>query len=149
MASEAPVSCSIVVESEPSAIVGVYRQILPKLQRNNFSEDDIFALHLALEEAFINAVRHGNKMDPAKKVQIDYSVGSDKVEISVTDQGEGFNPTIVPDPRIDDNLYKPEGRGMLLINSFMDVVQYNERGNRVYMVRYKEKPDLTKKRDRT
>jgi len=142
MVLEKPSSYSVVVESRPSAIGEVYRQILSKLQGNNFSEDDIFAVHLALEEAFINAVTHGNKMDPAKEVQIDYSVGSDKIEISIADQGEGFDPQQVPDPRVGENLYKPDGRGLLLINSYMDVVKYNERGNRVYMVRYKEKPEL-------
>ena len=143
MALETPNSYSIVVESRPSAIGKFCRQILSKLQGNSFSEDDIFAIHLALEEAFINAITHGNKMDPSKEVQIDYSVGSDRFEISITDQGEGFNPQQVPDPRLGENLYKPNGRGLLLINSYMDVVKYNERGNRIYMVRYKEKPQLT------
>jgi serine/threonine-protein kinase RsbW len=139
-----PVSCSMVVDGRPSALDDVYKQILLKLRKNSFGEDDIFAVHLSLEEAFINAVKHGNKMNPDKKVQIDYSVNADKIEISVTDQGEGFNPGVVPDPRLGENLYKPEGRGMLLISSYMDVVQYNQRGNRVYMVRYKEKPGITK-----
>jgi serine/threonine-protein kinase RsbW len=143
MAEVSPVRCSVVVESRPSAIVNVYKQILSKLQKNSFSEDDIFAVHLALGEAFINAVKHGNKMNPDKKVRIDYSVGADKIEIYVTDQGEGFNPKAVPDPRLGENLYKLEGRGMLLINSYMDVVQYNQQGNRVYMVRYREKPGIT------
>jgi serine/threonine-protein kinase RsbW len=119
-------------------------QILPKLKTNSFSEDDIFAVHLALEEAFINAVKHGNKLNPDKDVQIDYSIDPEKIEIFVSDQGEGFNPKVVPDPRVGENLYKPEGRGLLLINSYMDVVQYNKRGNRVHMIRYKEKPGLTK-----
>ena len=73
-------------------------KILSQLQRNCFSQDDIFAVHLAVEEAFINAIRHGNKMDPTKKVKIEYLVSSDKVEIFMTDQGEGFNPEAVPDP---------------------------------------------------
>jgi len=134
----------VVVESRPSAIGDVYRRIVSRLEGNGFSEDDIFAVHLALEEAFINAVRHGNKMDPDKKVRIDYSVGPDRVEISITDQGEGFDPERVPDPRVGKNLYRPEGRGLLLINSYMDVVEFSECGNRVYMARYKEKPLLTK-----
>ena len=142
MVSETPINSSVVVESKPSAIGDVYRRIVSNLEGSGFSDDDIFAVHLALEEAFINAVRHGNKMDPRKKVRIDYSVGLDKVEISITDQGEGFDPEMVPDPRVGENLYKPEGRGLLLINSYMDVVEFNEHGNRVHMVRYKEKPEL-------
>lgn len=144
MALETPNSDSVIVESRLSAIGEVSKQILSKLQGNSFSEDDIFAVHLALEEAFINAVKHGNKMDPNKKVHIDYLVGSDRIEISITDQGKGFEPEEVPDPRVGKNLYKPEGRGLLLMSSYMDVVKYNKRGNCVYMVRYKEKPELTK-----
>jgi serine/threonine-protein kinase RsbW len=122
----------------------VCEQILPKLETNGFSKDDIFAVHLALEEAFLNAVKHGNKMDSTKDVKIDYSVDLDKVEISVTDQGEGFEPASVADPRYGEDLYKPGGRGLLLMNSYMDMVKFNERGNSLYMVRYKEKPRLTK-----
>ncbi len=143
MVSKAPINCSIVVESKPSAVVGVYEQILSKLENNGFSKEDIFAVHLALEEAFLNAVKHGNKMDSAKSVKIDYSVGLDKVEISMTDQGDGFEPEAVADPRWGESLYKPEGRGLLLMNAYMDVVEFNERGNSVYMARYKEKPLLT------
>jgi serine/threonine-protein kinase RsbW len=149
MASEAPISCSLVVESKPSAVVGVCKQILPKLEANDFGKDDIFAVHLTLEEAFLNAVKHGNKMDPTKKVKIDYSVDSAKVEICITDEGDGFEPEAVADPRFGEGLYEPGGRGLLLMNSYMDTVKYNERGNSVYMVRYKEKPHLTRTRSET
>jgi len=144
MSSKAPFSCSMVVESKPSAIVEVCKKILPKLEDNSFSKDDIFAVHLTLEEAFLNAVKHGNKMDPTKKVKVDYSVDSDKIEVSITDEGNGFEPESVADPRFGVGLYEPGGRGLLLINSYMDVVKFNERGNSVYMVRYKEKPYFTK-----
>lgn len=144
MASEASISCSIVVESKPSAVVEVCKQILPRLEANNFGKDDIFAVHLTLEEAFLNAVKHGNKMDPTKKVKVDYSVDSDKVEIRITDEGNGFQPDAVADPRFGEGLYEPGGRGLLLMNSYMDTVKYNERGNSVYMLRYKEKPHLTR-----
>ncbi len=149
MASEAPISCSIVVESKPTAVVDVCKQILTGLEANNFGKDDIFAVHLTLEEAFLNAVKHGNKMDPTKKVRIDYSVDSDKVEISITDEGNGFAPDSVADPRLGEGLYEPGGRGLLLMNSYMDTVKYNKKGNSVYMVRYKEKPDMRKRSSET
>lgn len=147
MVSKATINYSMVVESRPSAIVGVCEQILSKLEANGFDKDDIFAVHLALEEAFLNAVKHGNKMDPTKEIKIDYSVGLDKIEISMTDEGEGFEPEAVADPRFGESLYKPGGRGLLLINSYMDVVKFTERGNGLYMVRYKEKPPLAKRGD--
>ncbi len=142
-----PSSYSIVAESKPSAIVSVFEQIQSKLVDNNFGRDDIFAIHLTLEEAFLNAVKHGNKMDPSKKIKVDYSVDADKVEISITDQGSGFKPENIEDPRFGENLFKPGGRGLLLINSYMDMVKFNQQGNCVHMVRYKEKPYLTKSQD--
>jgi serine/threonine-protein kinase RsbW len=134
----------MVVESKPAAISSVREQIVSKLEANSFSEEDIFAVHLALEEAFINAVKHGNKMDAAKEVKIDYSVGPEKVEVSLTDEGDGFDPDSVPDPRFGENLYKPEGRGLFLMRSYMDVVKFNERGNSVCMTKYKEKSNPAK-----
>jgi len=144
MASEMPISRSIALESTPTAIIEVCRWILSNLKANGFSQEDIFAVHLALQEAFTNAIRHGNKMSPDKEVKIDYSVGLDRFEVSMTDEGEGFDLDAVPDPRYGDNLYKPEGRGLLLMRSYMDVVKFSERGNSVYMARYRGKPQLTK-----
>jgi serine/threonine-protein kinase RsbW len=147
MVSKTPSNFSIVVKSNPSAVVEVCEQVLSKLEANGFGKDDIFAVHLALEEAFLNAVKHGNKMDSSKEVKIDYSVDFDKVEISLTDQGKGFEPGSVADPRFGEDLYKPGGRGLLLMNSYMDVVKFNESGNSLYMVRYKEKPRLSEEPD--
>jgi serine/threonine-protein kinase RsbW len=134
-----PISRSVVVSSTPSAVVDVFNQIQPGLQAAGFSEEDIFAIHLSLEEAFINAVKHGNKMEPSKAVKVDYSIEADKVEICMTDEGEGFDPEVIPDPRYGDNLYKPAGRGMLLMRSFMDVLEYSKKGNSLRMIRYREK----------
>jgi serine/threonine-protein kinase RsbW len=134
-----PISRSVIVSSTPSAVVDVFNQIQPGLQANNYSEEDIFAVHLSLEEAFINAVKHGNKMEPSKAIKVDYSIEPDKIEICMTDEGEGFDPEVIPDPRYGDNLYKPAGRGMLLMRSFMDVLEYNKKGNSLRMIRYREK----------
>jgi serine/threonine-protein kinase RsbW len=130
------------VESSTSVISQVCERILAEIRANSYASEDVFAINLAFEEAFTNAVKHGNNMDPKKHVQIDYSVDPEKVEISITDEGDGFDPGKVPDPRSGKNLYKPEGRGLLLIRSYMDVVEYNQRGNSLRMVRYKEKPSL-------
>ena len=144
MISDLPISRSVVVSSTPAAIAEVYKNIVPDMQAQHFSEEDMFAVHLALEEAFINAVRHGNKMEPSKAVKVDYAIEHDKIEIAVTDEGSGFDPEVIPDPRYGDNLYKPAGRGMLLMRSFMDVVEYADRGNSVKMIRYKEKRQSSK-----
>ena len=149
MVSRAPINFSIVVKSRPSAVVEVCEQVLSKLEPYGFDQEDTFAVHLALEEAFLNAVKHGNKMDSSKEVKIECAVDFDKIEISLTDQGDGFEPSLVADPRYGEDLYKPGGRGLLLMNSYMDVVKFNETGNHLYMVRYKEKPRLTKDQGQT
>jgi serine/threonine-protein kinase RsbW len=105
-----------------------------------FGQDDVFAVHLAIEEAFLNAVKHGNKMDPLKTVTVHFLVDEEKVDIRLTDEGEGFKPENVPDPRVGENLYRPEGRGLLLINAYMHVVEYNAQGNGLHLVRYKDTP---------
>jgi len=143
--SETSFSNSVVVKSTPSAIFEVWKLIQSRLEKNNFSQNDIFAVHLALEEAFTNAVKHGNGNDPDRKVKTEYLVSLDKVEVAVIDEGHGFNPQDVPDPRYGENLYKTEGRGLLLMRSYMDVVEFNKQGNRVFMVRYKEKRHTNKK----
>lgn len=140
MASGAPVQCSVVVESKPSAMAQPCQRILAVMAEKGFGEDDVFAVHLAVEEAFFNAVKHGNKMDPDKKVTIDYVLDQEKAEIWIEDEGTGFDPESVPDPRVGENLYRPEGRGLLLISAYMHRVEYNERGNRMHMVRYKNAP---------
>ena len=137
--TKTPNSHSIVVGNTPYNVANVWSRILSEIEANDFSEDDVFAVHLALEEAFANAVEHGNKAAKKEEIKIDYSVGPEKVEISVTDQGGGFDPNSVPDPRYGENLYKTDGRGLLLMRSYMDAVEFNKRGNSVNMVRHKKK----------
>jgi len=145
MVSKTPASNTVVIESTSEAANRVCEKILSELEAQDFGQDNVFAVHLALEEVLTNALKHGNKMDPSREIKIDYSVSPEKVEVCVTDEGVGFNPGTVPDPRLGENLYKVNGRGLFLIRAYMDVVEYNERGNSVHMIRYKEKPTLGKK----
>jgi serine/threonine-protein kinase RsbW len=140
MASKTPIHSAIVIESKPSGLREPCERLLSILEERGYTQDDMFAVHLALEEAFLNAVKHGNKMDPTKKVMLEYLVDDEKVEIRVMDEGKGFDPGSIPDPRTGENLYRPEGRGLLLIDAYMDVVEHNELGNGLRMVRYKNRP---------
>lgn len=144
MVPKIPVNHSVVVKTKLSGIVEISSSLVSKLEVYDFSEEDIFAVRLALQEAFLNAIMHGNRMDSKKKVKIDCLVEPERVEISMIDEGEGFDPNAVPDPRYGENLYKPNGRGLFLMRSYMDLVEFNEQGNRVRMVRYREKPPLRK-----
>ena len=113
----------------------VQERIAGLLEKHGWSMRDVFGVRLALEEALVNAIKHGNRMDPAKQVYIACKFASDEVSITIEDQGEGFQITDVPDPTDDDNLDKPGGRGIMLIRSFMSSVEYNDRGNRLCMAK--------------
>jgi len=120
----------------PSSTVegqAVQERIVGLLEQNAFSPRDVFSVRLALEEALVNAIKHGNQMDPDKTVRIGCKIEQEKVWIEIEDQGEGFNPTDVPDPTTDDNLERPCGRGVMLIKAFMSSVQYNDSGNCIIM----------------
>jgi len=137
MTSETPTTGSMVLESKPSALRGVCKRVLENLALRRFGEEDQFAVHLALEEAFNNAVEHGNRGDPTKTVRIDYTIDNQRIEMRLTDEGGGFDPRRVPDPRLDENLERGHGRGVLLINAYMDIVQYSPKGNSIHMVRFR------------
>jgi serine/threonine-protein kinase RsbW len=92
---------------------------------------DVFGVRLALEEAIVNAVKHGNRGDPAKEVLVRYHVGEGRVLAEVKDQGSGFDPSQVHDPLAPANLERPSGRGLLLMRSYLSWVRYNRRGNGV------------------
>ena len=100
-----------------------------------YPDRDRFAVRLALEEAVANAVKHGHQGDPAKRVRVGYRVRADRVLVAVEDQGAGFDPRRVPDPRDPENLDKPSGRGLLLMRSYTTWLRFNERGNRVTLCR--------------
>jgi serine/threonine-protein kinase RsbW len=95
-------------------------------------------LFVALDEAFVNAVKHGNKYDPTKLVRITAEVSTKEARFTIEDEGEGFNIAEIPDPTNTENLFKTSGRGVLIIHNVMDEVRYNERGNRLEMIKKSE-----------
>ena len=128
---------SRVVASCVSAIEPLCRELLDDIAGCGFDEDEVFGIHLAVEEAFANAVKHGNEADEHRSVSIEYFITPAKVDISISDEGAGFTPEAVPDPRSEENLYKSGGRGLLLMRSHMDVVEHNYKGNCVHMIKYR------------
>lgn len=92
-------------------------------------------LFIALDEAFVNAVKHGNKFDSQKLIRITAEVSRHEARFTIEDEGEGFDVNAIPDPRNPENLFKTSGRGVLFIYNIMDEVKYNERGNRLTMVK--------------
>jgi serine/threonine-protein kinase RsbW len=94
------------------------------VSRTGVSEDAAFGIDMAVREAVTNAVVHGNSQDEDKVVDIVLRSSPDAVEISVHDQGPGFNPNEVPDPTVDENILKTSGRGIFFMRSFMDEVDW-------------------------
>ena len=135
--SQTVVRKTIVIKGSQSDIYDACDKILCDLKTQNFEQDDIFGIHLAVGEALINAARHGNKADERKEIKIDYFLTAQKFDISIRDEGCGFDPEMVPDPRRNENLLKSTGRGILLMRSYMDSVEYIEKGNCVRMVKHK------------
>jgi len=111
----------------------ILEDLLEQLGAHDWSPSDIFAIHLAAEEAIVNAIVHGNKLDPRKKVRVVCFVSSDLARIEVTDEGAGFDPAAVPDCRLEERLDAPNGRGVMLMRTFMTRIEYSGRGNCVLM----------------
>jgi serine/threonine-protein kinase RsbW len=96
-----------------------------------FPSCDAFAVRLALEEAVVNAIKHGHQHDPSKVVRVAYRVSPERVVLEIEDEGPGFRPDDVPDPLEPENLERACGRGVFLMRHYMNEVTFNERGNRV------------------
>jgi serine/threonine-protein kinase RsbW len=118
------------------------QRLIAALEEHHYPEAAKFALRLALEEALVNAFRHGHRDLPDETVRLEFRVGPDQTELCVEDKGPGFKPEAVPDPTLDENLTIPTGRGLLLMRAYMSKVEYVGRGNRVEMVYQRPKtPD--------
>jgi CheY-like chemotaxis protein len=121
--------------SDVSLMNGVLQYLIERVSRLGVIKPERSNLYVALDEAFVNAVKHGNKNDPSKLVRITAELSAKECRFTVEDEGEGFNVQEIPDPCDPENLFKSSGRGVLLIYNIMDEVKYNERGNRLTMVK--------------
>lgn len=110
-------------------------QLLEQLGVHGWPPADIFAIHLAAEEAIVNAIVHGNKLDPTKKVHVECEISTAVVRILISDEGAGFDPASVPDCTVDERLEAPGGRGVMLMKSFMTSIEYNATGNAVVLLK--------------
>jgi serine/threonine-protein kinase RsbW len=126
-------SREIDLPSERGASRLVTDELLEQLGVHGWSPSDIFAIHLAAEEAIVNAIVHGNKLDSGKKVHVSCEVTPQLARIRITDEGEGFDPGRVPDCTAEDRLEMPGGRGVMLMKSFMTRIEYNAKGNSVLL----------------
>ena len=124
--------------SDISLMNGVLHYLTQRVADLGVIKPDASNLFIALDEAFVNAVKHGNRHDHQKLVRITADLSTKEARFTIEDEGEGFNVGEIPDPRDPENLFKTSGRGVLLIYNIMDEVEYNERGNRLTMVKRPE-----------
>ncbi|MFQ3651179.1 MAG: ATP-binding protein [Gemmataceae bacterium] len=128
----------VTLPSDPNEVRRFQDNIEEQLVSRQVTEKDIFSVRLALEEALVNAIKHGNQYDPSKQVHIRYRFIDDsplRLEIIITDEGAGFDPAEVPDPTAEENLDRTCGRGLMFMRHYMSEVEYNEVGNSVQMIK--------------
>ena len=118
-------SYQIIVKSDPNLIPEVNEFIFTNLSSITISDEILTNLNLAVSEALSNAMVHGNKLDPNKDVIVTLDIFDAKIELSIKDCGQGFDPDEVPDPTKSENILKDSGRGIYIMNSFIDDVFYN------------------------
>jgi serine/threonine-protein kinase RsbW len=110
-------------------VQGLINHLLEEIRLLCFTDKERFGIRLALEEALVNAIKHGNRQDPDKSVHIRFQITPHQFLIEIKDEGRGFDPDAVPDPLHPTNLERPGGRGVFLMRHYMCWVQYNEVGN--------------------
>ena len=126
--------------SDLSLMNGVLEYLQERVAKLGLIRPERSNLFIALDEAFVNAVKHGNKNDLTKLVKITAELSEKEASFTVEDEGEGFDIHEIPDPCDPANLFRTSGRGVLLIYNIMDEVEYNTQGNRVKMVK---RPDAS------
>lgn len=126
--------------SDLALMNGVLEYLQERVAKLGLIRPERSNLFVALDEAFVNAVKHGNKNDLTKMVKITAELSPNEAAFTVEDQGEGFDIREIPNPCDPENLFRTSGRGVLLIYNIMDEVEYNAQGNRVKMIKRPETP---------
>jgi serine/threonine-protein kinase RsbW len=137
----AATSINLVIPSEVR-LVDLVHEVSQKLaELAGFSPDDALNVGLAVREAVINAILHGNKNDPSRDVDIRLDLPeAGGIQVKIRDQGDGFNPEATPDPTDDEHVLNASGRGILMIRAFVDNVTFRfeeGRGTEITMVKNK------------
>ena len=128
----------VVILSDLRAAWEPEERIMREMARHGYDADTSFGVKLALEEAMTNAIKHGNCNDPSKHIVIRYYVDRERTVMMVADEGVGFCPDSVPDPTEEKNLERPNGRGIMLMQSYMTKVRFNQAGNEVWLLKERQ-----------
>ena len=123
-----------VMPSRLEMLDATLERVMQQIRRMPLSQENLDEVTVALSEALANAIIHGNRKDPDKKVEICGACeDGNKLLLVITDEGEGFDPSKIPDPTTADNLYSHHGRGIYLINGLMDQTEFRKGGRQVVL----------------
>ena len=112
------------IQSDPAVLPQVEEFIEKAVEDSNIEKSALNNLMMAVNEATTNGMLHGNKADINKKVQITLAINNKRIKVIIKDQGNGFDPSKVPDPTTPENIYKESGRGLFIMQTCMDEVDY-------------------------
>ncbi len=125
--------CDHVMPNDPIVGRRLLDELLNQLEAARWTRREIFGVHLAVDEALVNAILHGNALDAAKHVHFRCWLSPQKVRVEITDEGPGFDPESLPNPTDPPHLDRPRGRGVMLMRAFMSRVEFQDAGNRVVL----------------
>ena len=114
------------------------------LKHMNFSHEDGERLWLAIQEGIANAMRHGNRLDPAKSIQVTFTPQGSRLEIRIQDEGPGVDLAGIPNPNLPENLLKPCGRGVYFMKQVMDqvVLEKSPTGSTLLLVKLRRSAEV-------
>ena len=116
------------------------QEVLNLMEKLGWKKSVLFGIHMALEESISNAIRHGNKEDPDKHVQVECEISAHRFWANIRDEGEGYCVEEVPDCCAPENLEAPGGRGLALIRAYMTSVELSQNGSCLTMEKLLEEP---------
>ena len=127
------------LDSSLDSVDSAEQLVLDVARKAGFQEEDLHKIGMAVRESMVNAVVHGNQYSAHKKVRVSVSKGQDRLTVTISDQGKGFELEQLPDPLSDENLLRNSGRGIFLIRAFMDelhVRRLSPAGTEVTLTKY-------------
>ena len=130
--------CDQVIHNDTAVGGRLLEDVLSQLESLHWGHREIFGVHLAVHEALVNAIDHGNASNGSKHVRFSCRISPEKIHVEITDEGPGFDPDSIPDPTTPARLCCPGGRGVLLMRTFMSRVEFRNNGNHVVLE--KERP---------
>ena len=128
-----------VLDSSLESVDAAEESVLQAARETGFDEDDQHRIGMSVRECMVNAVVHGNRYNSRKKVYLTITRSPDRLEVSIADEGDHFDVSKIPDPLADENLLRHSGRGLLLMQAFMDEFQVRPRqpqGTEVRLVKH-------------